>query len=89
MVRRCSRCFIRVCMRCRMIRTVYTAQKVNEVVTAQDANHAVHMELKPRDNALLSVKEQVQDHLKKCTQQNTLYPSGCPFEVCVYGSCGF
>ena len=27
--------------------TVYTAQKVNEVVTAQDANHAVHMELKP------------------------------------------
>ena len=65
--------------------TVYTAQKVNEVVTAQDANHAVRMELKPSDNALSSVKEQVQDHLKKCTQQSTLYPGGCPFEYAFTG----
>lgn len=65
--------------------TVYTAQKVNEVVTAQDANHAVRMELKPSDNALSSVKEQVQDHLKKCTQQSTLYPGGCPFEYAFSG----
>ena len=65
--------------------TVYTAQKVNEVVTAQDANHAVRMELKPSDNALSSVKEQVQNHLKKCTQQSTLYPGGCPFEYAFTG----
>ena len=55
------------------------------MVTAQDANHAVRMELKPSDNALSSVKEQVQDHLKKCTQQSTLYPGGCPFEYAFTG----
>ena len=43
------------------------------------------MELKPSDNALSSVKEQVQDHLKKCTQQSTLYPGGCPFEYAFTG----
>ena len=52
MVRRHSRCFIRVVYAVSYDSTVYTAQKVNEVVTAQDANHAVRMELKPSDNAL-------------------------------------
>ena len=59
--------------------TVYTAQKVNEVVTAQDANHAVRMELKPSDNALSSVKEQVQDHLKKCDAAEHSLSGWVPF----------
>ena len=67
---------------------VYTAQKVNEVVTAQDANHAVRMELKPVIMRLSSVKGTGAGSFEKCTQQ-TLFIRVGALLVCVYGSCGF
>ena len=60
--------------------TVYTAQKVTETVTNNQGEHLARVDLKPSDNALASVKEQITDHLQKCAAQNALYPTGCPFE---------
>lgn len=60
--------------------TVYTAQKVTETVTNNQGEHVARVDLKPSDNALASVKEQINDHLQKCAAQNALYPTGCPFE---------
>lgn len=60
--------------------TVYTAQKVTETVTNNQGEHLARVDLKPSDNALASVKEQITDHLQKCAAQNALYPAGCPFE---------
>ena len=59
---------------------MYTAQKVTETVTNNQGEHVARVDLKPSDNALASVKEQINDHLQKCAAQNALYPTGCPFE---------
>ena len=64
---------------------VFTAQKVSEVVTAQGTNHTVRMDLKPSDNALESVKDQVREYVQACAAKNTLYPEGCPFEYAFTG----
>lgn len=60
--------------------TVYTAQPYSQKVLSADANSQVKLDLKASDQARESVQHQVEDYVNSCTEQKTLYPSGCPFE---------
>lgn len=59
---------------------VYTTSKSVQQVLTADASSQADIALEPSEKALESVQTQVRSYVDKCAAQNTLYPSGCPFE---------
>lgn len=65
--------------------TVYTAQKRTESVLDAGGSPHVDIVLEPSEKALESVQSQVRSYVDGCAAQNTLYPTGCPFEYAFAG----
>lgn len=65
--------------------SLYSAQQESVKFTSQQDHPSITLSRKPSESALKSVNYQIKSGLDHCATQNTLYPSGCPFEYAFNG----
>lgn len=60
------------------------SESVSVTSASQDASQ-LSVELQPSEAAVASVQQQVNTYLSSCATQDSLYPTGCPFELAFDG----
>lgn len=59
---------------------LFSASSDRVAVTSTEGEPTLTVALEPSDAAKASVQQQVRTYLDSCVTQNSLYPTGCPFE---------
>lgn len=64
---------------------LYSSVSDSTLITAPGEAPALTLDLEPSPTAVASVRQQVKTYLDTCAAQNSLYPTGCPFEYAFNG----
>lgn len=64
---------------------LYSGKQQSTVVSASSDKPKLDLGLEPSEAAQREISHQVKTYLDNCASQNTLYPSGCPFEYSFTG----